>query len=256
MTTNTPPDFLEEDQSESPRTKEKQPPFQYEIDCWACSERQAAEEQASFVTGRSGEHDERKMRLAIATCMHCSAPVALYQEVTWNELDESEKVRSTRADVVWPTVDQRGLERSRAIPSDLRRELQEAQLCFNTDAYTATVVMVRRSLEGVCAAYNINLHGKNLMSGLQEMERQGLIEGRLLEWAQELRVLGNAGAHFTGRVVSRQDAQDALGLAEALMDYLYVFTGKFNEFKKRRDEAQQAASQEQDAAGGGAPAPG
>ncbi|MGW4412751.1 DUF4145 domain-containing protein [Nonomuraea sp. NPDC004702] len=242
MTTNVPTNLPTDDQPEPMRSDEKIASFRYEIDCWACSERQAAEEQASFVTGRSGKHDERKMRLAIATCVHCSAPVALYQDVTWSDLDESEKVRSTRADVIWPTIDQRGQERSRAIPPELRREHQEAQLCFNADAYTATVVMVRRSLEGVCAAHNINLRNKTLMNGLQEMESKGLIEGRLLEWAQELRVLGNEAAHFTGRAVSHQDARDALDLAEALMDYLYVFTGKFNEFKTRRDEAQRDAS--------------
>ncbi|MEU7888105.1 DUF4145 domain-containing protein [Microbispora bryophytorum] len=222
--------------------------FQYEIRCWACAEDQAAEERAEFVTGQSGDTDERKIRLAIATCNNCFAPLALYQEVIWDDFAEEEVVRSTRADVIWPFPDQRGQDRSRAIPHELRREHQEAQLCFNANAYTATVVMVRRALEGVCADHNIR--AKNLVSALEEMERQGLIEGRLLEWAQELRVLGNEAAHYTGRPVARQDAQDALDLAEALMDYLYVFTGRFNEFKKRREEARQ------DASGGGAPAPG
>jgi hypothetical protein len=67
------------------------------------------------------------------------------------------------------------------------------------------------------------------------MRTIGLIEGRLLEWAQELRVLGNEGAHFTGERVARQDAQDALALAEAILDYLYVFSAQFFEFKNRRE---------------------
>ena len=45
---------------------------------------------------------------------------------------------------------------------------------------------------------------------------------------------GNDGAHFTGRRVSREDAQDALALAEALLDYRYVFSAQFAEFKTRR----------------------
>ncbi|WP_219461617.1 DUF4145 domain-containing protein [Nonomuraea rhizosphaerae] len=222
--------------------------FQYEINCWACGEDQAAEEQAELVTGRSGDHDDQKIRLAIATCHHCSAPSVLHQELIWDDYAEEERVRSTRADVVWPISDQRSYVRAVVIPEELRREHQEAQRCFNADAYTATVVMVRRALEGVCSHHNIS--ATNLVRALEEMERQGLIEGRLLEWAQELRVLGNQAAHFTGRPVARQDAQDALELAEALLDYLYLFTGRFNAFKKRRDEAQQNAS------GGGAPAPG
>ncbi|MEU6725952.1 DUF4145 domain-containing protein [Nonomuraea wenchangensis] len=222
--------------------------FQYEITCWACAEDQAAEEQSELVTGRTGDHDNQKIRLAIATCNYCSAPMVLHQELIWDDYREEETVRSTRANVVWPITDQRSMVRSILIPEELRREHQEAQRCFNADAYTATVVMVRRALEGVCSQHKIT--ATSLVRALEEMESQGLIEGRLLEWAQELRVLGNQAAHFTGRPVARQDAQDALELLDALLDYLYLFTGRFNAFKERRSEAHKSAS------GGGAPAPG
>jgi hypothetical protein len=36
------------------------------------------------------------------------------------------------------------------VPEALRREFDEAQVCFNAKAYEATVVMVRRILEGTC----------------------------------------------------------------------------------------------------------
>lgn len=94
--------------------------------------------------------------------------------------------------------------------------------------------MVRRTLEGVCSAHEIKR--KPLYAALDEMRSLGLIEGRLLEWAQELRVLGNDAAHFTGKTVSRDDAEDALTLAEALMDYLYVFSAQFEKFRARRNE--------------------
>jgi len=57
-------------------------------------------------------------------------------------------------------------------------------------------------------------------------------------------VLGNEAAHFTGKPVSRQDAEDALTLAEALMDYLYVFSAQFDNFCKRR-KAQVPVGKEQ-----------
>jgi hypothetical protein len=98
----------------------------------------------------------------------------------------------------------------------------------------AAVVMVRRTLEGVCA--NKGVKKMPLFKALEHLKENGLIEGRLLEWAQELRVLGNEGAHFTGHRVSREDAQDALALAEALLDYLYVFNEQFVEFKSRRQK--------------------
>lgn len=49
-------------------------------------------------------------------------------------------------------------------------------------------------------------------------------------------MLGNQGAHYTGVQVSREDATDALALAEALLDYMYVFTSQYEKFKSRRSQ--------------------
>ena len=95
--------------------------------------------------------------------------------------------------------------------------------------------MVRRTLEGVCIEQGITK--KPLFKALEEMRDKGLIEGRLFEWAESLRVLGNEGAHYTGNRVSREDASDALAFSEAILDYLYVFAAQFEDFKKRRQSA-------------------
>lgn len=133
------------------------------------------------------------------------------------------------AEVLWPKSDQ---EMNSAIPETLRLEVGEARKCFKNAAYTATVVMVRRTLEGICVEHGMK---GPLFKALAEMEKTGLIEGRLLEWAQALRTLGNEGAHFTGHQVSREDAEDSLAFAEAILNYMYVFSEQFTEFKKRRE---------------------
>ncbi|MFI1415509.1 DUF4145 domain-containing protein [Streptomyces sp. NPDC020707] len=128
------------------------------------------------------------------------------------------------------------------VPQDLRREHEEALQCFKSKAYTATAVMVRRTLEGVCSDQGMSSgtgRPKPLVKMLAQLKDEGKLDGRLLEWAQELRVLGNEGAHFTGRGVSREDAADGLALAEAILDYLYVLTAQFTNFKDRRAKAKQ-----------------
>jgi hypothetical protein len=60
-----------------------------------------------------------------------------------------------------------------------------------------------------------------------------MIDGTLAEWADALRVVGNEGAHYTGRVVAREDAEDALDFAEALLDHLYVLRQRFTDFQSR-----------------------
>jgi hypothetical protein len=156
-------------------------------------------------------------------------------EICWQTLvirkrTEGEEKPQLVVEILWP-AQERVL--SETVPESLRQEHAEARACFNANAYTATVVMVRRTLEGVCSDHGITK--KPLYAALEEMRSSGLIEGRLLEWAQELRVLGNDAAHFTGRVVGAQDAEDALSLAEALMDYMYVFSAQFDKFRMRRN---------------------
>ena len=80
--------------------------------------------------------------------------------------------------------------------------------------------MVRKTLEGTCA--DQGAASGPLASRLRDLQGEGKIDGMLVEWANILRVVGNEGAHFTGTTMSREDAEDALALAEALLDHLYV----------------------------------
>jgi hypothetical protein len=160
-------------------------------------------------------------RIVLVSCDECGSGLVFRQYDSgdgWERLDR-----------VWPGARRR---LSWAIPAELRREHEEAASCLEANAFTAAVVMVRRTLEGVATLHGVN--GKNLMQSLAKMQDDGVLDPRLFEWSQALRVLGNEGAHYTGRTVSRKDATDALALAEAILDYLYVLTAKFNEFVKRR----------------------
>jgi Domain of unknown function (DUF4145) len=134
------------------------------------------------------------------------------------------------------------------VPEQLRREHDEARACFKAHAYTATAVMVRRTLEGVCQDQGITKK-QALVASLRELHTAGRIEGRLLEWAEALRILGNQGAHYTGTPLSRQDAADALALAEALLDYMYVLTAQYERFMRRRSASGEARSGQPGVAG-------
>jgi hypothetical protein len=93
--------------------------------------------------------------------------------------------------------------------------------------------MVRRAIEGFCAENGVK--NQNLHRSLQDLVERDVIDKRLLEWADGLRILGNVGAHFSEDIVTKQDASDALDLVEAMLDYVYVFAVKFQQFKARRD---------------------
>jgi hypothetical protein len=126
-----------------------------------------------------------------------------------------------------------------AIPAPLRSAYDEARACFRAKAYTATVIMCRKTLEGIADQNNITV--RNLALALREMKDKGIIEHRLYEWADALRISGNEAAHGVNSKISAQDAKDILEFTHALLAYVFTFQEKFEQFKNRRGQSKTAA---------------
>lgn len=118
------------------------------------------------------------------------------------------------------------------LPDIVRRSLEEANKCCKAKAYDACAVMCGRALEGICKAYKTKK--KALGGGLKELRESGVIDGRLYEWSDELRLQRNVGAHASAIKVSKADAQDLLEFSEAICDYVFVLSKRFEEFKSRK----------------------
>ncbi|MFF8843791.1 DUF4145 domain-containing protein [Streptomyces sp. NPDC015127] len=189
-------------------------------DCPSCDKPVLAHVQGTYV---EPDEDGPQILHSLACCGDCGSALLLGQQE--EEAGWSTPVR------LYPQGNERPL--SISVPTELRREHEEAWACFKARAYTATAVMVRRTLEGVCQDQGI-AKKQPLAASLKQLASDGRIEGRLLEWAEALRFLGNQGAHYTGTPVSREDAADALALAEALLDYMYVLTAQYEKFQQRR----------------------
>ena len=88
---------------------------------------------------------------------------------------------------------------SRDVPAPLRREFEEAQACFSAKAYEATVVMVRRILEGACKENDVQ--GRNLVKAWKNSKPMGLLiirlrTGRTPFAFSEMRVRTTLGGEF------------------------------------------------------------
>lgn len=158
---------------------------------------------------------------ALLQCSTCGQPIVECREDYGRGFDDDP------GGVVFPAP--RRL--SPTVPQPLAREWQEARTCFDSKAYAACVVMVRRTLEGTCEFQGVA--NGTLAQRLTKLREEGLIDGTLAEWADALRIAGNQGAHFTGEAVSRQDAEDALAFGEALLDHIYVLRKRFESFRSR-----------------------
>lgn len=178
--------------------------------------------------------DEADCAFALIMCSHCRQPIVMRQDYTWGygpggtaqPLDDGPPV------VVWPTLD---APLSLSIPDDPRRSFEEARGCFRAGQHTASAIMVRRTLEAVCA--DKGAVGANLRARLDDLKTKSIIEGNLAAWSHDLRVLGNDAAHDTALFISAEDAKDALELAEALLTYVYVLNAKYDAFNGRRSQS-------------------
>lgn len=131
--------------------------------------------------------------------------------------------------VLYPPEDNRV---NPGLPAPLKSAYREAISCFKAKAYTATAIMCRKTLEGICVEHGVR--GNNLVSNLKELKDKGIIENRLFEWADALRISGNEAAHDVTVTISPEDARDILEFTNALLEYIFTFRDKFEEFKKRR----------------------
>jgi hypothetical protein len=121
---------------------------------------------------------------------------------------------------------------SMSVPEDIRKAFEEAAACLRAKAHTAASIMCRKTLEGICQAHGVKKPG--LLNGLKELRERGLIESRLFEWADQLRIQGNEAAHDVKVTTSAQDARDVVEFTHALLEYIFTFNDKFEAFKRRR----------------------
>jgi hypothetical protein len=197
--------------------------------CDACGAVVNAEQQGSYTrwTGRdSGGPVERYL---FGRCPRCLAPFLARQE---RESDDAfdEDVVWTELRQLYPATE----AISHAYPQGIRAAFGEALSCFRAKSYTATAIMCRKAMEGLAAAHGVT--ERNLAAALRELAAQNVIEGRLVDWADALRLSGNEAAHDVDVTVSAEDAKDILDFTKALLEYVYTFRLRFEEFIARRQK--------------------
>ncbi len=143
---------------------------------------------------------------------------------------------------VYPPKDK---QLGRSVPEALREAYNEAVACFRAKAFTASAIMCRKTLEGLCLEHGVKERG--LAAGLKKLKDTGVIEARLFEWAEALRTLGNEAAHGVRATISRQDAKDIIEFTEALTEYVFTYRDRFERFKKRRQKRPSTPDDDQDA---------
>jgi hypothetical protein len=80
----------------------------------------------------------------------------------------------------------------------------------------------------------LEVEGQNLNVKLDNLQQDGHIDSRLLDWAHEIRLIGNEAAHDINIPVTKLDAKDVLEFTEAILIYVFSLTKRFEAMKERR----------------------
>jgi hypothetical protein len=194
------------------------------IDCPKCNTYVEVREAGSY--GYNAGDGYPSGKYILVACGKCDRPIVLCQENVGNMADGDiwdTPVRVFPSDTIFVNP---------VWPEEIKEAFEEAKGCFKSRAYTATVIMCRKIIEGLCV-----LNGsseRNLNKALLKLRDSGVIDSRLYDWADALRVSGNEAAHDLSVTFSKEDASDIIDLTSAILEYIYSFTNKFAEFKARR----------------------
>src|SRR3989344_9222348 len=126
-------------------------------------------------------------------------------------------------------------------PDFLKKDLEEANLCFAVGAYRAAGFMARRALQ-ICYIEK-GAPDNKLQDQIDWLLNQQIITKELKEWAHEVRLTGNDAAHppkdvLKDEAVSSEDADDILTLLEKFIDVLYIAPALAEERRQRRNSTQ------------------
>jgi hypothetical protein len=155
----------------------------------------------------------------IYRCDHCNEDFLLIVE--GNKIVDQYPKRTPKLDV--------------AIPLDVANDYVEAIKCFDISAYKASVVMCRRALQ--TSVIDKGAGKGRLVDQIDELSTKGTITEDIKNWAHEIRLTANIGAHPDGlEDVARQDAEDLIKFTEEYLNYVYIMPSKVAA-KRARDKA-------------------
>jgi hypothetical protein len=169
----------------------------------------------------------------LALCGACGMPVAFWavtpgiQELPTNQNGNIEKAHYLIAGL-WPELT------STDIPSDLPKPVERALMQANrnfdiADNEDAAAIKYRKALENAFVEAYPSVKGR-LIDRIDKLQEEHLITPALAEWAHEIRMIGNEGAHEI-EGVARDDLENVRAFTDATLRYLFTLPAQVRKRK-------------------------
>ncbi len=196
------------------------------IECHKCE----AKVDAKTIASQQCMDDEiGPYKITFAECPVCRSFMLGYQEYIQTGPDDYDLDNAHR---LWPEDDK---FINGNIPFIVHHSLDQAKRCYKAKLYDPCAVMCGRVLEGICSEYKIKK--TSLKGGLKELLDRQIIDKRIYDWSEALREYRNIGAHVSKEKISKETARYILDFAEAICEYVFVLTEKFERFMKSKGKS-------------------
>ena len=123
----------------------------------------------------------------------------------------------------------------KSIPTEVAKDYIEAMKCFDVSAVRASVVMCRRALQS--SVLGKGATKDRLADQIEELYNKGIITGSIKDWAHEIRLTGNVGAHPDRdglKDVTPEEAKELLDFVEEYVNYVYTMPSRVKAKRKRK----------------------
>ena len=189
---------------------------------------------SSYSIDYSGKKEQGLIdRVSSLICRHCNQPIIVVEEQWIGEHPAKEGNFSGTVNFRgihwWPLP---GANLSTDIPDKIASVVSEAAGALYANCPRASVVMSRRALEAICVDKGET--SGVLAARLDVLKSKGILLPTLADWAKEVRLIGNVGAHFDPiQDVELHDAKQLMSFLRELLKYLYELPAEL----ARRQEA-------------------
>ena len=132
----------------------------------------------------------------------------------------------------------------KSIPRQVTDDYIEAIKCFDVGAWKASVVICRRALQ-------VSVIEKGAKKGILWEQIDELYDGEIItkdikDWAHEIRLTGNIGAHPDKdglEDVTKEDAKELIDFMEEYLNYVYIMPSKVQAKRAKKEEAKSIPTQ-------------
>lgn len=167
-------------------------------------------------------------------CRGCQQGVVVVEEQWVGEVPARDKKTGgevTYRGIHWWPLPQAAV--SPAVPTEITEAFSEAITCLSAQAPRAAAAMARRTLEAITV--NQGETKGVLADRLKALATRNLLQPNLADWAKEVRLIGNTGAHFDLlEQVTLEDAKDLINFIRELVRYLYELPADLDKRRKAR----------------------